>query len=52
MNIWDFVILGIVALAVVAAIFSIRRDRKKGKSSCGCGCEGCAMGDSCKNRRN
>ena len=52
MNIWDFVILGIVALAVLAAILSIRKDRKKGKPSCGCGCEGCIMGDSCKKRTN
>jgi len=52
MNLWDFLILGIVALAVVAAILSLRKDRKKGRSSCGCGCEGCSMEDSCKKRDN
>ncbi|MBR2281025.1 MAG: FeoB-associated Cys-rich membrane protein [Spirochaetales bacterium] len=44
MNIWDFVILGLVALAVAGALLSIHRRRRRGKSSCGCGCgcEGCS----------
>lgn len=35
-------------LAVVAAIVAgLVRDRKKGKSSCGCGCADCPMSGSC-----
>ncbi|MBR2850529.1 MAG: FeoB-associated Cys-rich membrane protein [Clostridia bacterium] len=38
----------IVLGAIVAlAIFSIVRDRKKGKSSCGGSCAGCAMNCHC-----
>lgn len=37
-----------VLIAVVAAIIvSMVRRRKKGASSCGCGCSHCAMNDSC-----
>lgn len=33
---------GAVLLAVVAAIIrSMIKNKKEGKSSCGCGCEGC-----------
>ena len=36
-------VLGIVTLAIVSMI----RDKKAGKSSCGCGCEHCAMHGKC-----
>lgn len=37
-----------VLLAVVAAILVyLIRSRKRGKSSCGCGCSGCPMSGSC-----
>ena len=39
------IILGIVALAV----FSIVRDKKKGKCSCG-SCSGCAMNGACHSK--
>lgn len=45
---------GTIAVAIIIALivsFIIRkliRDRKNGKSGCGCGCENCAMGDVCK----
>ncbi len=42
------IIVGMVVAGVLAAIiFSIVRDKKKGKSSCGCGCENCAMKGQC-----
>lgn len=38
----------IVLGAIVAlAIFTIVKDRKKGRSSCGCSCAGCAMSCHC-----
>lgn len=37
-----------VLIAVVAAILvSMVKSRKKGKSSCGCGCADCPMGGTC-----
>ncbi len=52
MNVWDFVILGIIALAVAGAILSIRRQRKKGGSTCGYGCEGCQLCDKGRQKRS
>jgi hypothetical protein len=42
------IIISAIILAVVAAII-IKRivDRKKGKSSCGCGCSDCAASSMC-----
>lgn len=37
------VVLAVCTLIVVKMI----RDKKKGKSSCGCGCSGCAMKELC-----
>ena len=40
-----------VLLAVVAFIIAgMVRDRKKGKSSCGCGCAKCPMSGSCHSK--
>ena len=38
-----------LALVVIIAlvIFKLYKDKKKGASSCGCGCEHCAMRDKC-----
>lgn len=37
-----------VLIAVVAAVIAgIVRDKKKGRSSCGCGCASCPMSGSC-----
>ena len=42
------VIICIVLVAVVAAIIvSLIRNKKRGKSSCGCNCAHCAMAGSC-----
>lgn len=37
------ILIGLVALI----IFSIVRDRKKGRSTCGCNCAHCAMAGAC-----
>ena len=42
------IIVCAVLIAVLAAIIvSMFRDKKKGKSSCGCGCANCAMSGTC-----
>ena len=42
------IVVFFVLIAVVTAILvSMARGKKNGKSSCGCGCEGCATSDSC-----
>lgn len=43
----DIVILAVIALTVGIIIFRMVRNHKKGKSSCGCGCDSCHHNDSC-----
>ena len=43
----DFIIITVIALIVGGVILKLVRDRKAGKSGCGCGCDGCGMKDSC-----
>ena len=38
---------GVLALVVLAIVLRLIRNKKEGKSSCGCGCEGCALRDRC-----
>ncbi|MEE1319797.1 MAG: FeoB-associated Cys-rich membrane protein [Ruminococcus sp.] len=40
-----FAIVGIVAVKMLI-------DRKKGKSSCGCGCSNCPMSGKCHSKEN
>ena len=42
----DFIVVAIVAVCLAASIAHIIRNKKKGGSSCGCGCSGCS-GSSC-----
>ena len=45
------IIICIVLFAVVTAIIvSMVRGKKKGKSSCGCGCADCPMSGSCRSK--
>ncbi len=37
----------VLALLVVRAAHQLRKDRKQGKSSCGCGCGSCPMSGTC-----
>lgn len=50
-NIWTILILLALVLIVGAAIFSLVRNQKKGKHSCGCGCANCAMRGECGGKR-
>ncbi len=46
------IIISTMLLAVIAAvIISMVRNKQKGKSSCGCGCENCALSGSCHSKR-
>lgn len=36
-------LLGVISFIIIAMI----KDKKKGKSSCGCNCAHCAMADKC-----
>ncbi|MDE5908295.1 MAG: FeoB-associated Cys-rich membrane protein [Lachnospiraceae bacterium] len=46
-NIATIIISTVLLIAVAAIIVRMVRNKKKGKSSCGCGCAGCAMNGSC-----
>ena len=40
------ILCALLVLIVAAVIVKMVRDKKKGKHSCGCGCEHCALSDS------
>jgi hypothetical protein len=41
MELIDWIIIGVAAVAVVGIIISLICRKKKGKNGCGCGCAGC-----------
>ena len=43
----DILVLSVLALVVGVIIAKMIRDKKSGKSHCGCGCEGCANREYC-----
>ena len=52
-NLGYIIVLAVLLLAVVLIIISIIRDRKNGKSSCGCSCAHCPSAGMChKNEGN
>lgn len=46
-NIGTIVVAVILAIVVAAVIAKMIKNKKQGKSSCGCGCENCAMKGEC-----
>ena len=46
----SFVWLGLAAV-VAAVIIHLIREKKRGKSSCGCHCAGCPMSGACHSRK-
>ncbi len=45
-------VVTMVLLAVVGlVIWGMLRDRRKGKCTCGCGCQNCSMGRACHPKR-
>jgi len=50
-NIGTILICAVLIAVVAAIIVSMRRDKKKGKSSCGGNCAHCAMGGACHSKK-
>ncbi|MBQ1284285.1 MAG: FeoB-associated Cys-rich membrane protein [Acutalibacteraceae bacterium] len=46
-NIGTVVVGALLAAAVAAVIIKLIKDKRAGKSSCGCNCSGCPMSDKC-----
>ena len=45
---WGTILAALVLLGLVCAVIvTMIRNRKKGKSTCGCGCSSCAMDGAC-----
>ncbi|MCH5194968.1 MAG: FeoB-associated Cys-rich membrane protein [Oscillospiraceae bacterium] len=52
MNPGTIVVLLIVAAIVALILFSMIRNKKKGKSSCSCGCGSCQNSSLCHSSKN
>lgn len=46
-NIATIIISLVLILIITSIIYKIIKDKKQGKSSCGCNCANCAMAGSC-----
>lgn len=46
-NLAMIIISAVLIIVVAVVIAGMVRNKRKGKSSCGCGCAGCAMNGSC-----
>lgn len=46
-NIWTIVICAVLVAVVALIVVSLVKDKKKGKSTCGCNCAHCAMAGTC-----
>lgn len=46
-NLATIIICMIIIAVVIAIIVKRVKDKKQGKSSCGCGCSGCPMSSAC-----
>ncbi len=48
LNNWSTIVIGLVLVAVIGGIIlHMVRRKKRGESSCGCGCSRCAMNGAC-----
>lgn len=50
-NISTILVLAALSLAAALIIRSLVKNKKQGKSSCGCGCSTCAMSEACHGGR-
>ena len=45
---WGTILISLILLGAVAGIaWRMIRNKKQGRTSCGCGCSGCAMDGAC-----
>lgn len=51
-NIGSFAVLAIVVLIIGIVAFKLIRDKKRGKSSCSCGCGSCPMSAECHSKNS
>ena len=47
----DILVMGVLAVLVIGIVMHMIRDRKKGKSGCGCNCSGCSMAGACHSKK-
>lgn len=45
-----FIVAVVLAAIISLIIVNLVRDKKQGKTSCGCGCANCAMKGKCHNK--
>jgi len=50
-NIGTIAVCTVLIIIVAGIIFSMVRNKKKGKNSCGCGCKDCAMSGICHEKK-
>ena len=50
-NLGNIVVILILLVIVFFSFRSVVRNRRQGKSSCGCSCGSCAMSGSCHNKQ-
>lgn len=50
-NLATIIISVILLAAVIGIIAGLAGNKKKGKSSCGCGCSNCPMSGSCHDKK-
>ena len=46
-NMGTIIVGAVVVLVVALIIFNMRKDKKQGKTSCGCSCNGCPNSQFC-----
>ena len=50
-NIGTIIVAAVILAVVILIIATSARRRKKKGSTCGCGCESCAMSEYCKEKK-
>ena len=46
------VAISVVGIVIGAIVISLIVAKKKGKNTCSCGCQGCAMAEMCHSKKN
>lgn len=50
-NISTIIVFAVLIAVMAIIVLNMIRNKRKGKSACGCGCAECAMKDACHNGR-